>query len=316
MKFRTEVAFPPSEVRLDLEDRIMALGSCFATEMSQLFSQAQMQTLCNPFGTLFNPFSVSTALQRLHKAAFYTEEDLLGFNAQAISLDHHSSFNSQFPHQTLEKINTALEAGNTFLQQSRWVIITYGSAFVYEFLPRNRYVANCHKIPSKYFKKHLLSPADIADLISQTITALQDICRPDVQILFSVSPVRHLRDGITENMLSKAHLLTGLHEAISQFQRCTYLPIYEMMMDDLRDYRFYREDMVHPTAQAIQYIWNKFSHAYFSPETQNFVGENLKIKKALEHVPADRTSTHYLEFVKTVEARILAQQQKVRHKIF
>lgn len=316
MKFRTEVTFPESGEKIEIEDKIFSIGSCFATEISELLKTGQLQTLNNPFGTIFNPFSIEKNLQKTHDAYRYSEEDLIRFNGNFISLDHATGFDTTFAHKTLEKINLNVQNANQFLQTTKWVIITYGTSFVYEFLPKKEIVANCHKIPQKYFNKRLLTSTELQTAISQSIQTLKDICVEGVQILFSVSPVRHLKDGLIENTLSKAKLITALHEVLPQFTDCYYLPIYEMMMDDLRDYRFYKEDLLHPNSQAIQYIFEHFGNAYFSESTMDFIEENFKISKALEHRPMDETNQKYQDFLKKLEARIEAQQTKVSFPIF
>ena len=316
MKFRTEVQIPVSDTALEIDDRVFSIGSCFASEISDLLKTGQIQTLNNPFGTIFNPFSINQAVKRLYHSEFYAEDDLIKFNEEVISLDHHSKFNSRFVHQTLERINAEIELGNHFLQETNWVIITYGTSFVYDFLPKKKLVANCHKIPGKYFEKRLLTHLEITDSVYETVTLLKDICKENVQILFTVSPVRHTKDGMVENNLSKAKLIAAIHDILPQFENCNYLPVYEILMDDLRDYRFYKEDLIHPSRQAIQYIWEKFGSAYFSDESMDFVEENFKIAKALEHKSADEKSPKHQEFLSTIEKRIAAQQTKVKHKIF
>ena len=316
MKFRTEVQIPVSETALEIDDRVFSIGSCFSSEMSDLLKTGQIQTLNNPFGTIFNPYSINQAVKKLHDSQFYTEDDLIKFGEEVISLDHHSKFNSRFVHQTLDKINAEIEVGNRFLQDANWVMITYGTSFIYELLPKKKLVANCHKIPGKYFEKRLLTHLEITDSIYETVTVLKDICKENVQVLFTVSPVRHTKDGMIENNLSKAKLIAAIHEILPQFDNCHYLPVYEILMDDLRDYRFYKEDLIHPSRQAVQYIWEKFGNAYFSDETMDFVEENFKIAKALEHKSADEKSPKHQEFLSTIEKRIEAQQTKVKHKIF
>lgn len=316
MKFRTEVQIPVSDTALEIDDRVFSIGSCFASEISDLLKTGQIQTLNNPFGTIFNPFSINQAVKRLYHSEFYAEDNLIKFNEEVISLDHHSKFNSRFAHQTLEKINAEVELGNRFLQETNWVIITYGTSFVYEFLPKKKLVANCHKIPGKYFEKRLLTNLEITDAVYETVTLLKDICKENVQILFTVSPVRHTKDGMVENNLSKAKLIAAIHEILPEFENCHYLPVYEILMDDLRDYRFYKDDLIHPSMQAVQYIWEKFGNAYFSDETMDFVEENFKIAKALDHKPADEKSPKHQEFLSTIQKRIAAQQTKVKHKIF
>ena len=316
MKFRTEVEIPNSSKKIEVEDQIFSIGSCFATEMTDLLQSGQLQSFNNPFGTLFNPYAINTAVKRLHDARFYEEGDLISFNEEVISLDHHTSFNSRFLHQTLERINAQIEAGNRFLQNTKWILITYGTSFTYEFLPKKKLVANCHKIPAKYFEKRLLTHLELTDSIYETVTSLKDIAKEDVQILFTVSPVRHTKDGMVENTVSKSKLITALQEIIPQFENCHYLPVYEILMDDLRDYRFYKEDLIHPNNQAIMYIWEKFGNAYFSDETMDFIEENLQIEKSLAHKTADEKNPKYQEFLEKLKERISVQQSKVKHKIF
>lgn len=316
MKFRTEVDIKESENKIEVEDKIFSIGSCFASEMSDLFQQGQLQTVNNPFGTVFNPFSINNAIKRLHDSDFYIEEDLITFNEEYISLDHHTSFDARYIHQTLDKINSKIEEGNLFLQDANWVIITYGTSFIYEFQPKKKLVANCHKIPQKFFEKRLLTHQEITDSIYNTILSIKDICKENVQILFTVSPVRHTKDGMVENQLSKSKLITAVHESISVFENCHYLPVYEILMDDLRDYRFYKEDMIHPNTQAVQYIFDKFGASYFSENTKEFIKENFKINKALQHKTEDERDPKYLDFKEKLKQKIDNQQKKVKHKIF
>lgn len=316
MKFRTEVEIKESQRKIQVEDKMFSIGSCFASEMSDMLQLGQLQSLNNPFGTIFNPFSISNAVKRLHDAEFYIEDELISFNEEFISLDHHTSFDTRYIHQTLKKINAGIEEGNSFLQDTNWVIITYGTSFIYEFIPKNKLVGNCHKIPQKFFKKRLLTHQEITDSIYNTVLNLDDICKDDVQILFTVSPVRHTKDGMIENQLSKAKLITAIHEMIPQFENCHYLPVYEIVMDDLRDYRFYNEDLIHPNSQAVNYIFDQFGNAYFSEETKEFIKENFKINTALQHRTDDEKDPKYIEFREKLNRRIEIQRQKVKHRIF
>lgn len=316
MKFRTEVHIPVSDRKILPDEKIFSIGSCFATEMHERFSRGQLQSFANPFGTLYNPFSINVAVKRMHGSQYYTQDDLIAYQNEYISLDHYTGFNSDYAHLTLEKINTALEDGNRFLQDAGWVIVTYGSAFIYEFLPKKKLAANCHKIPSKFFNKRLLSHLELTDAIYETVSLLKDIARSDVRLLFTVSPVRHIRDGIVENNHSKSLIFSALHEILPQFDNCFYLPVYEIMMDELRDYRFYKEDMIHPTPQAVNYIFEKFGNAYFAEETMDFIEENFKILQALAHIPADKNSQAHQVFLKKINERIAAQQEKVKFPIF
>ena len=316
MKFRIEVEIKNSEKKIEIEDCVFSVGSCFATEIHKKFSEGQIQSLNNPFGTIFNPYSIFNAIQQIYDAKEYREDDLIFANENFVSLDHHSSFDSESAHKTLEKINKNIKTANQFLQNTNFVIITFGTSYIYEFLPKKKLVANCHKIPQKFFEKRFLIHSEITEAIRKSIDILRDICKNNVQILFTISPVRHTKDGIIENQLSKSKLITAVHESISRKENCHYLPIYEILMDDLRDYRFYNDDLIHPNSQAIEYIWKKFGNAYFSNETKNFINENNKILTALSHKTRDEKNPKYQNFLDEINLKIKEQQKKVKHKIF
>ena len=316
MKFRTEVEIPISEKKIQISDSLFSIGSCFATEISVKLSDSQFQTLNNPFGTLFNPWAVKNSIQEIFENKIYTEEDLDFHQGEYLSFNHHTSFNSENQKDTLRKINEKINLAHEFLKRSNWVIITYGTAFVYEHLAQNIFVANCHKIPQTNFNKRLLTHEELVNSITETCHILKKISPKEAQILFTLSPVRHTKDGFSENNLSKAKLLCAIHEVVDQHENCHYIPVYEIVMDDLRDYRFYKEDLIHPSEQAVQYIWEKFKKAYFSDEADRFSNENLKIKQALEHRPKDKNSPKYQSFLKQIQEKIIQQQGKVEHKIF
>ncbi len=316
MKWSTPVEIKESSKKLKVSDRVFSMGSCFSTEMTSLLSKGQIQTLSNPFGTLFNPYSIANALERIHKLQYYTEEDLVAYGDKILSLEHHSSFSGRYAHLTLEKINGRMEEASTFLQSTSWVLLTFGSAFIYEFLPKGTLVANCHKLPSKFFNKRLLSPEEVYQSIEKSIVLLKDLCPKGVKILLSLSPVRHTKDGMVENQRSKAILLSELHRIVEQHEDVDYLPAYEILLDELRDYRYYKEDLIHPSAQAVHYIFEKFGSAYFHEKTMEFIEENFKIQKALEHRPSDEKDPAYLKFQHSLNERIEAQKAQVSHPIF
>ena len=316
MLFRTEIQLAESKQKIQAEDRIFSIGSCFATEMASIFASGQLQTCNNPFGTIFHPVAVNNALKRIYEGKEYTEEDFIYHLGRYISLDHHTSFDDQYLHKSLDRINRSFNKAVEFLREAKWVIITYGTSWIYEFIEQNKIVANCHKIPQKHFTKRLLTHLEITDAISETINILKDISSQDLQVLFTISPVRHIKDGITENQRSKSLLNTAVHELVEVSEHCEYLPVYEILMDDLRDYRFYKEDLIHPNNQAVQYIWEKFSKAYLTPETLDFIKENLKINQALQHRPIQEKGEEYQAFRDKLKERIAVQQEKVHHDIF
>lgn len=316
MKFRTEVFIEPSPQKIEIEDHLFSIGSCFASEITARIARGQVRTLNNPFGTIFNPYSINKAIEKISKCVYYSEDDIFNYEGRYLSFDHHTSFDGDSVEQVLGKINKVLEESSVFFKKSKWVIITYGTAFVYEFLPQQCLVANCHKIPQKFFEKRFLSHSEILESIKNTINLINKYAEEGGQILFTVSPVRHTKDGMVENQLSKAKLLTALHEAVAENANCHYLPIYEIMMDDLRDYRFYAEDLIHPNNQGIQYIFEKFGNAYFSEATQSFINENSKIAAALAHRPINPESPLYKEYLEKIKTKIAEQQRKVSYPIF
>jgi len=284
MLFRTEIKLKSINRKISVEDKIFSIGSCFASEMHNIFTTGKIQTLNNPFGTIFHPIAINTVFQRIYLEQNYTEKDLINYSDQFISLDHSTIFDNSKIEICLEKINSNLELAKNFLKQTKWIIITFGTSWIYEFIENNKIVANCHKIPQKFFNKRLLTFCEIYNAISETLQIFKKIS-PDIQILLSISPVRHLKDGFIENQISKSLLINAIHNAIEIFDNCHYLPVYEIIMDDLRDYRFYKEDLIHPNHQAISYIWEKFSKAFISQDAINFINTNLKLDKFLQHKP-------------------------------
>ncbi|MDL1913659.1 MAG: hypothetical protein FDW93_03935 [Bergeyella sp.] len=316
MKLTTPVDISPSEILVGPEDRIFSIGSCFAQELARILSLGELQVLSNPYGTLFSPCAIERALRRIRNADLYTEKDLIIYENYYISLDHHSSFDSPYLANTLENINAKIENSHSFLRGTQWVIITLGTSWIYEFLPQGRGVSNCRKIPQRFFSRRLLGAEEIYLALENSILHIQAICPENVQLLFTVSPVRHSKEGMIENQRSKSLLISVLHEVIEPLQYCHYIPVYEIMMDELRGYRFYKEDMIHPSTQSISYIFEKFSKAYFSEDTDEFVKENLKIHQAFSHKPKDKNDFAHQAFLDKIQRRIKVQQQKVKHKIF
>lgn len=316
MQFRTEVHFPEQTIKIQPQSAVFSIGSCFADMLANTFKDAQIQTLSNPFGTIFNPHSIANAIERIHKNQPYTEEDLVEYKGCILSLHHHTRFDSPKAETTLQKINEELHNAHAFLRKANFVFITLGTSFAYEFLPQNILVANCHKIPNKFFRRVLLSQEKILQDVQKTISLLRNICPTNAQLFFTVSPVRHTKEGMMENQRSKAKLLCAIHDAIENETHCHYLPIYEIMMDDLRDYRFYKEDMIHPTEQAFRYIFDKFQKTHCTEECMAFIKENLKIMQSLLHKPADPQSAQYIDLKNELKNKISAQQAKVSHLIF
>lgn len=273
------------------------LGSCFAENIGDLLAANKLDVQVNPFGILFNPFSVMNAVERMLNNRPYVLSDIVQVGDHFACLDHHGRFNRQSAEETLIGINQELELGRMHLMESNVVFVTLGSAWVYRHISSNHIAANCHKIPNKQYAKQLLSFQDV-HLILRHLPAIFAAKKLDTQIVFTVSPVRHWKDGPIQNQRSKSILNAAIHEVVDDFENCHYFPSYEYMHDDLRDYRFYGADMLHPTTQAIDYIWNKFQDSFFSDETRIICKEVKAVVEASKHRPLDPESNSFQRFVR------------------
>jgi len=285
MQFRTEITLPASAYPIAHAGKVVLLGSCFAQNMGQLLQDYKFNAVINPSGIVYNPESVAQTLQLLADNARFTQNDLHYYNEQWLSFAHHGSFSHANAGQCLHNINAALEQGSAALLQAQYLIITLGTAFVYRLKSNGQTVANCHKLPDAFFTRTRLTVPDVVAALQPVLSRLLQT-NPQLRVILTVSPVRHWKDGAINNQLSKATLLVAAHELAQLFQgRADYFPAYELVMDDLRDYRFYQPDMLHPAPMAIEYIWQKFSDVYFSAETRDLMHKIEKITKACRHTP-------------------------------
>ncbi|MDB5227591.1 MAG: hypothetical protein JWN78_1784 [Bacteroidota bacterium] len=278
MEFSTKVDIPSPAFRITHADKMLMMGSCFTENIGAYLLQNKFKININPFGIIYNPVSLFYNLKRVIDRQFYTEGELLYRNELYLSLDHHGRFSGHDKQQVLENINKEIEAAYNHFKDSHFIFITPGTSFVYRHMEQDRIVANCHKIPNTAFEKRLLRIEEIVSAFDKIQPQLKD-----KKVLFTVSPVRHWRDGAIENQRSKSILIESIHQIISKYSNCFYFPAYEIVMDELRDYRFYGEDMLHPNATAIKYIWERFSETYFSGETININKEIEKINLLLQH---------------------------------
>jgi len=307
MKFRTEIKLPTYPFRIGYQTKIYGLGSCFVDHMKQKFDYFQFQNLINDFGVIFNPASINTIVERIINQAFYTPDDLFFHQNVWKSFELHSSMNHPDRAQFLEQVNSKLKENLFFVRQSELFIFTLGTAWVYRHKKSGKIVANCHKVTSTEFDKILLSPAEIIDKLNN-ITSLLRKENQKADILFSVSPVRHLKDGFIENQQSKAHLLTAIHK-LTDDKKIFYFPSYEILMDDLRDYRFYKTDLIHPNEVAVEYIWNQLVNAFMDTPAKNLMKKVEKIRKALAHKPFDENSADYKKHLQKINHQILQLQK-------
>lgn len=307
--FRTAIDIKSEDKPIDYSSNVLFLGSCFAENMGAKLVQNKFQTLINPFGILYNPHSIANSLEILVKKELFTEHDLFEDKGVWNSFSHHSRFSDTDKTRCLENINQQIELGANFLKKADYLIITFGTAWVYQLKKTGNVVSNCHKVAAKEFERVRLTEQDIVERINWVFETLQRE-NPELKIILTVSPVRHIKDGLVENQLSKATLLLATHKLVSEFEKVSYFPSYEIMMDDLRDYRFYADDMVHPSNVAIEYIWEKFKISWIEPKVYEAMNEIAKIQQAVNHRPFfPETESHQL-FIK----RQLDSIKKLREK--
>lgn len=293
MNFRTQVPISTATKPIDYNCKIILLGSCFAENIGDKFEYYKFQNAVNPFGIIFNPVSIEKMISKVVTATVFTEADIFFYNERWHSFDVHSDLSNESKEELLTSLNSILKQTKKQLQEASQVIITYGTSWVYRNIENNEIVANCHKVPQKEFKKELLSIETIKESIKQTIQFIHSL-NPDSNIIFTISPVRHIKDGFVENQWSKANLISGIHQVLSQSE--TYFPSYEIMMDELRDYRFYAEDMLHPNQVAIDYIWERFKETSISKTAFPVMDEVESIQKSLSHKPFNPKAESHLKF--------------------
>ncbi|HEY8401910.1 MAG TPA: GSCFA domain-containing protein [Cytophagaceae bacterium] len=308
--FRTELKIPDRTEIIDLTTPIFSIGSCFANVMGERFLENKMQAMVNPFGVIFNPISIARILKATidntpHLLFEFTETENGWF-----SFHLHSDIYADTPSGLETIIRKKTQESHEFLIRSKILIITLGTAYIYRLNQNNIPVANCHKVPSAAFTKDLLKVDDIIVEMNEAIQALRSINK-DIQIILTVSPVRHIKDTLTLNSVSKSVLRVATHELAEQNKEIIYFPSYEMMMDDLRDYRFYKEDMIHPSPVAEDYIWEKFKQAYMTDTTIQFIEEWASVRKAMTHKAFRPESEAHKKFIKATIDRLKKLSQHV-----
>ncbi|MBO7316034.1 MAG: GSCFA domain-containing protein [Paludibacteraceae bacterium] len=301
MNFRTEIKLErlPVDRQIDYKKQLFLIGSCFSDNVGKLLKNFGFSAINNPFGTLYNPFSICQNLDRLLQNIPFDDEDLIFSNGLWHSMSHHSFFSSEDKELCLQNINKQFSIAQDSLLNADFLFITFGSAWVFRWKESGEVVANCHKIPSKEFIREKLSVECIVKRVEHTIQLLRQK-NPTIKIVFSVSPIRHLGDGLHENQLSKSTLLLAVDELCKQ-QNTTYFPSYEMILDDLRDYRFFSDDMSHPSSFAVDYIWQKFSDCFFSEPTKQLLLRVEKLRKSLDHRPLNPNYKEYEKFLLALE---------------
>ncbi|WP_461532081.1 GSCFA domain-containing protein [Sinomicrobium sp.] len=312
MKLQTQIPISSGNNHIDYHSRILLLGSCFVEHIGNKLDYFQFRILKNPFGILFHPGAIARFLDRVVSGSKYEADELFEQQGSWRCFDAHSALGNTSRVQALANINTALEETASFLKTTTHIVITLGTAWEYRLKETGQAVANCHKIPQSRFTKKLSSVEDVAGSIVRIRENILAI-NPDVHFVFTISPVRHLKDGFVENQRSKAHLIAALHQVIPQEN---YFTAYEIVMDELRDYRFYAEDMMHPNATAINYIWEKFAAAHIAPQAIPVMKEVDVIRKGLSHRPFSPDSAEYRDFKSKLNKRIHRLKSEWRYMKF
>lgn len=300
MLLRTEYKSKKELISIKPNDKILAIGSCFADEMSMKFQAHNWNILTNPHGILFNPASILTCIQDIENSKIYTNKEIFHREGLFRSFNHHGAFSATNIDTFLAQINNSISQARTFAKHADWCIISIGSAWVYRYLSTNAIVANCHKIPQSSFQKELLPSTLIESMLMSMIEALHNI-NPEMRLIFTISPVRYLKDGFIENSRSKAHLLHALHQVLDNNPELKYFPSFEIFLDDLRDYRFVAEDLVHPNQLAIDYIWEKFTESFFHNDSLLYAKEMKKWYSMKNHRILHAETDAHKDFIKKLE---------------
>jgi hypothetical protein len=310
MLFRTEIGLNKSNLTLDHSHKLFFIGSCFADNIGSLLHERWFDVVINPFGTVYNPFSIANIFDRVARHQLIEESELIQYNDLWIHHDFHSKYNSIDKKNILESINKSIAETIKYLTNSDYICITLGTAWVYELISTQEIVSNCHKRPQAFFTKKMLTYEACVQCLEKLYADI--ICiNKNAKIIFTLSPVRHIKDGIENNSLSKATLLQSIHSLTSKYESCTYFSSYEIMMDDLRDYRFYKEDMIHPTEQAVKYIWEKFVNHYMNENTKITITKIEKINTFKQHRPSSADDANY----EVQLQKIWAEEIELRSKL-
>jgi lysophospholipase L1-like esterase len=306
MNFTTKIPIPQNPTPLDYNSKIVSLGSCFAENIGEKFQYFKLQNTTNPFGIIFNSISIERIIDRVVNNILFTEEDIFFHNERWHCFEVHSDLSHSDAGELIANLNHILGETKKQLQEGTHVIITYGTSWVYRSIEKDSIVANCHKVPQKQFAKELLSVETIKESIKNTIDLIQAL-NPNCNLIFTVSPVRHLKDGFVENQWSKANLITAIHDNLGTDHlklNTEYFPSYEIMMDELRDYRFYAEDMLHPSQVAIDYIWERFKESTISENAYPTMDTVDSIQKSLQHRPFNPDSDSHKKFEANLQFKI------------
>lgn len=294
--FRTTLSVTRSRDRIGLSDRILTIGSCFSDAIGSQLTANKFKASVNPFGVIYNPLSIHKVIRYIIKNDQIPENTFLQRGDLFLNYDFHSEYAAGNLEDLKDRLATNIQSAHTFLEETQWLILTYGTAWIYERRDTHEVVANCHKMPQATFAKSMMTQKRIVDSFQEMFSLLKSF-NPSIKIILTVSPVRHLKETLELNSVSKAVLRTTCHTLSEQHNDVHYFPSYEIMMDDLRDYRFYKSDMIHPSEVAEEYIWQKFVERYFDDSLKDFLVRWKEIRAALNHRPFQPDSVSHQQFI-------------------
>ena len=310
MEFRTKIDIPKFGFGISHNDRCIFVGSCFAENIGNKLAETKIPTSVNPTGILYNPLSICKSIKNALSGKEYNDNDVFPSGGTWNCFDFHSRFSNPDMATCIESLNEATKTFANEIRRANVMFVTFGTAFVYEHADTMEVVCNCHKLPENRFNRRLLTVSEIVESWSECIKTLTE-ANPNLRIIFTVSPIRHWRDGAHQNQISKSTLHLAINELNAKFGSTFYFPAYEIVMDELRDYRFYATDMVHPSETAVQYIWERFSETFFSEQTKSAIAWISKITAAANHRPANPQSDAYKAFCN----HNLAEIERIKEKI-
>lgn len=306
---RTEIPVKKAEKQISHKNKLIFIGSCFSENIGSMVKADKFPSLINPFGVQYNPVSVLNELKSINKKKVFCKSDLVKNGNLWCSFFHHSIFSSVNQELALKKINRQVEIAARHFREASHLFITFGTARVYRYNKTGEIVSNCHKFHANEFSRELLTVEEIVSIYSEFILEIASK-KPELQIVFTLSPVRHIKDGFAGNMQSKSILHLAIQELVKKFENCNYFPAYEIFMDDLRDYRYYADDMIHPGSNGIKYLYDKFSEVFFAEESKRIIFEIRKIKQSLAHrnLSDDYDTFSKFNFLQIEKAKLMQEK--------
>ncbi|MBT3383098.1 MAG: GSCFA domain-containing protein [Prolixibacteraceae bacterium] len=310
-KFQTIVETPLFKWKTGYQKKNLFMGSCFTENIGGRLADLKYKVDINPFGILYNPASIANGLRFLLNKKIFTAADLIKKDGLWHSFYHHGKYSSADENKTLNTINSRIASSLSFFKNADFLFLTFGTAWIYQFSKTGQTVSNCHKIEANKFIRKRLSVSEIVNEYRKLLSEIWKI-NPDIKVIFTVSPIRHWKDGAVENQRSKATLLLAINELLQIFgeEKCAYFQAYEIVMDELRDYRFYAEDMIHLSDVALNHIWDIFEHSFIETESRNIAAQVKKILKAMNHIPFNKVTNAYLNFLNQYLKRITQLNEK------